>query len=53
LGEFGIAILLALLAKKMPRGALTNAVRTGVAGGVEILVYYAVAYGITDGLILR
>jgi len=53
LEEFGIAILLAILAKHVSRGTWTTAVRTEVASGVIIFVCYAIAYGITDGLIPR
>lgn len=53
LGEFGIAILLALLAKRLVQGNWTTALWTGVAGGVGIFVCYAIAYGLTDGLIPR
>jgi len=47
LGEFGIAILLTLLAKKMPRGTWTTALWAGTAGGVGIFICYAIANGIT------
>jgi hypothetical protein len=47
LGEFSVAILLTLLAKKMPRGTWTTDVRTEVAGGVGIFVCLVIAYGIT------
>ncbi|MGH7259487.1 MAG: DUF6989 domain-containing protein [Nitrospiraceae bacterium] len=53
LGEFGIAILLAILAKQLTRDNWTTALLAGVAGGVGIFVCYAIAYGITDGLIPR
>lgn len=53
LGEFGIAILLALLAKHVSRSSWTTAAWAGVAGGVGIFVCYAIAYDITDGLIPR
>jgi hypothetical protein len=32
---------------------LDHRLKGGIDGGVEIFVYYAVAYGITDGLIPR
>jgi hypothetical protein len=51
LGEFGIAILLAILAKHLTRGGWTTALLTGLAGGAGIYVCYAVAYGLTDGLV--
>jgi hypothetical protein len=53
LGEFGIAILLAILAKQLTSGDWKRAVQAGVAGGIGIFICYAVAYGITDGLFLR
>ena len=53
LGEFGIAILLAILAKRLLEGNWTAALMSGFARGVGILVCYAIAYGITDGLIPR
>ena len=51
LGELGISILLTSLAKQVPCGNWTTALLAGTAGGVGILVCYAIAYGITDGLI--
>lgn len=48
-GEFGIAILLAVLAKRCRQGGWGAAAMAGVAGGVGILVAYAAAYAITDG----
>ena len=53
LGEFGIAILLAILAKQLTRGNWMTAIVAGTAGGVGIFICYAIAYGITDGLIPR
>ena len=53
LGEFGIAILLAMLAKQLRRGNWTTALMAGTAGGVGIFVCYASAYGITDSAITR
>ena len=50
LGEIGIVILLALLAKRLVRGNFLTALAAGIAGGAGIFVCYAVAYGITDGL---
>jgi Domain of unknown function (DUF6989) len=49
-GEFGIALALALLAKTLRRGSWRTAVAAGVAGGLSIFVCYAVAFFITDGL---
>ncbi len=51
LGEFGIAIMLAVLSKQVSRGTWATAIWIGVAGGVGIFVCYAIAYGITDGII--
>ena len=51
LEEFGIAILLTLLAKKMPRGTWTTAVQAEVAGGEGIFACCAFAYNLTDGLV--
>lgn len=51
LGEFGIAILLAILAKRVVQGSLLNTVWLGFAGGAGIFICYAVAYGLTDGSI--
>jgi hypothetical protein len=53
LGEFGIAIILALLARRVADGEWRNAVLAGLAGGAGIFVCYAVAYGITDGFTVR
>ena len=51
LGEFGIVIAFALLARKMPRGSLRTAIVAGVVGGLSIFVCYATAFFITDRLI--
>lgn len=51
LGECGIAILLAILAKQASRGNWLTALGTGVAGGTGIFVCYSIAYSITDGII--
>jgi hypothetical protein len=53
LGEFGITILLTILAKQLTRSTWTTALWSGIAGGMGIFVCYAIAYGITDGLIPR
>jgi hypothetical protein len=53
LGEFGIAITLALLARHVAEGGWRNAILAGLAGGAGIFVCYAVAYGITDGFTVR
>lgn len=51
LGEFGIALILALLARRVRRGSWLAALGAGVAGGIAIFVCYAVAFFITDRLI--
>jgi hypothetical protein len=53
LGEFGIAILLAWLSRRVVRGNRSSALFAGLAGGAGIFVCYAVAYGLTDGLLPR
>ena len=50
-GEFGIALALALLARTLRRGSLRTAVVAGVAGGLSIFVCYAVAFFVTDRLV--
>ncbi len=49
LGEFGIAIALALLARPIRRGAMVGALLRGVAGGAAIFVCYAAAFVLIDG----
>ena len=49
-GEFGIALALALLARTLRRGSWGTAVAAGVAGGLSIFICYAAAFFITDGL---
>jgi hypothetical protein len=51
LGEFGIAVAFAWLARTLRRGSWLVAVLTGLAGGASIFVCYAVAFLITDRLI--
>ena len=51
LGEFGIAIVLASLARKLRRGAWRMAIVGGIAGGLSIFACYAIAFLITDRLI--
>ena len=53
LGEFGIAIMLAILAKRLTTSTWADSLRTGTAGGIGIFLCYALAYGITDGVIPR
>ena len=50
LGEFGIAITLALLARSLRLGSWRGAVVSGIAGGLSIFISYAVAFWITDRL---
>ena len=50
-GEFGIALALAILARTLRRGSWGVAVFSGAAGGATIFVCYAVAFGLTDGII--
>src|SRR6266480_2100778 len=51
LGEFGIAIGLALLAGTLRRGSWSQAVIAGIGGGLSIFVCYALAFWITDRLL--
>jgi hypothetical protein len=51
LGEFGIALVFALLGRTLRRGSLPVAVLTGLGGGASIFVCYAAAFLITDRLI--
>src|SRR5437667_7369124 len=51
LGEFGIAIALALLAGTLRRGSWRRAVIAGIGGGLSIFVCYALAFWITDRLL--
>jgi fluoride ion exporter CrcB/FEX len=51
LGEFGIALGFALLARSLRRGSWRMAVVTGFIGGISIFACYAVAFFITDRLI--
>ena len=50
-GEFGIALAFALLARTLRRDSWRVAVVAGVAGGASIFVCYAAAFLITDRLI--
>jgi hypothetical protein len=47
-GEFGIALVLALLARTLRRGSWRAAVGAGIAGGTSIFVCYALAFLVTD-----
>jgi hypothetical protein len=51
LGEFGIAVALALLARTLRRGSWRTAIIGGVSGGIAIFACYALAFFITDRLI--
>ena len=53
LGEFGIAILLAILAKRLTTGTWASSLVAGTAGGIGIFLCYALAYGVTDGFTSR
>jgi hypothetical protein len=52
-GEFGIAITFALLARSVISGDWKQAILAGFAGGAAIFVCYAVAYGSIDGFAIR
>jgi hypothetical protein len=51
LGEFGIAVAFAWLARMVRRSSWRGAVVAGIVGGASIFVCYAVAFLITDRLI--
>jgi hypothetical protein len=51
LGEFGIALILALLARTLRHGTWRQAVIAGIGGGFSISVCYALAFWITDRLV--
>jgi len=51
LGEFLIAIALAILAKPVRRGGAGMALLAGITGGAAIFAGYVIAYGITDGFV--
>jgi hypothetical protein len=50
-GEVGIALAFALLARTLRRGSVRTAIVAGFAGGISIFACYAVAFFITDRLI--
>ena len=50
-GEFGIALVFALLARTLRRDSWRVAIVAGAAAGVSIFVCYAVAFLVTDRLI--
>jgi hypothetical protein len=47
LGEFGIALVLALLARTLRYGSWPTAIGVGIAGGMSIFLCYAVAFSTT------
>jgi hypothetical protein len=47
-GEFGIALALALLARTLRRGTWRVAIVAGITGGASIFACYAFAFLITD-----
>jgi hypothetical protein len=51
LGEFGIALAIAVLARTLRRGGVGVALFSGALAGIAILICYAMAFGITDRLI--
>jgi Domain of unknown function (DUF6989) len=51
LGEFGIALVFALLARTLRRSSWRGAMVAGVGGGLSIFACYAVAFFIMDRLI--
>ncbi|MDP9004012.1 MAG: hypothetical protein M3N12_04400, partial [Verrucomicrobiota bacterium] len=50
-GEFGIALGLAMLARTFRSGSLPRAMVAGVGGGVVIFVCYVAAFFLTDVLL--
>ena len=52
-GEFLIAVAFTLLVKKFRRNDFISAILLGIVGGAAIFIAYAIAYGITDGLVRR
>jgi hypothetical protein len=50
-GEFGIAVVLALLASQLRPGNWIRAVSLGVVGGVGVFVCYFLAFRVTRGLL--
>ena len=51
LGEFGIALVFALLARTLRRGSWHLAVAAGIVCGFSIFACYAIAFWVTDQLI--
>jgi fluoride ion exporter CrcB/FEX len=50
-GEFGIALAFALLARTLRRGSWRMGIIAGFFGGISIFACYAIAFLITDRLI--
>jgi hypothetical protein len=50
-GEFGIALVFALLARTLRAGSFVTAIIAGMAGGISIFACYALAFLVTDRLI--
>ena len=50
-GEFGIAVVFALLARILRRGSWREAILAGITGGASIFLCYGVAFLVTDRLI--
>jgi len=50
-GEFGIALVFALLARTLRRGSVRTAIIAGVAGGISIFACYDIAFLVTDRLV--
>ena len=50
LGEFGIAVALALLARTLRRESGREAIVAGIVGGLSMFVCYTTAFWITDRL---
>ncbi len=51
LGEFGIALALALLAQTLRRGSWRTAIGAGIAGGIAIFVCYVLSFFLIDRLL--
>ena len=51
LGEFGIALAMAVLARTLRHGTWREAVSAGIGGGFSIFVCYVLAFLITDRLV--
>jgi len=50
-GEFGIALAFALLARTLRHASWLVAIVAGIAGGLSIFTCYAIAFLVTDQLI--